>query len=55
MCIAVVKIWKVKSNLKQVVDYAEDKEKTDLFPHPKIIRKAKKQKKVVKVNPQKER
>ena len=31
------------------------KEKTDLFPHPKIIRKAKKQKKVVKVNPQKER
>ena len=30
ICIAVVKIWKVKSNLKQVVDYAEDKEKTDL-------------------------
>ncbi len=31
ICIAVVKIWKVKSNLKQVVDYAEDKEKTDLL------------------------
>lgn len=30
ICIAVVKIWKVQSNLKQVVDYAEDKEKTDL-------------------------
>ncbi len=30
VCIAVVKIWKVKSSLKQVVDYAEDKYKTDL-------------------------
>ena len=27
---AVVKIWKVESNLGQVVDYAENKEKTDL-------------------------
>ena len=30
ICIAVVKIWKVQSNLGQVVDYAEDNEKTDL-------------------------
>ena len=30
ICIAVVKIWKVKANLKQVVEYAKDKEKTDL-------------------------
>ena len=30
ICIAVVKIWKVKSHLDQVVDYAEDKKKTDL-------------------------
>ena len=27
---AVVKIWKVESNLGQVVDYAENEEKTDL-------------------------
>lgn len=30
ICIAVVKIWKVQKNLRQVVDYAEDNEKTDL-------------------------
>lgn len=30
ICIAVVKIWKVVTHLDQVVDYAEDRNKTDL-------------------------
>ena len=30
ICIAVVKIWKVVTHLDQVVDYAEDHNKTDL-------------------------
>ena len=37
ICIAVVKIWKVESNLKKVVDYAEDKEKTDLSNYEDLI------------------
>ena len=30
ICIAVVKIWKVVTHLDQVVDYAEDHDKTNL-------------------------
>lgn len=37
ICIAVVKIWKVESNLKKVVDYAEDKDKTDINNYEDLI------------------
>ncbi len=35
--IAVVKIWKVQSNIKKVVDYAEDKTKTNLSNYKDLV------------------